>query len=261
MWDAGQYMKYSAERARPFFDLLARVPRAPTSVIADLGCGPGNLTSHLAEHWPAARVVGVDNSADMLARAQPRRLPGRLDFLQADIMSWSPEQAPDLIISNAAFQWLPDHEALLARLTELLAAAGTLAVQMPYHFQDPAHLAIEETRAEPRWRKRLAGVGLHQESVRPLRWYVDRLHDLGCAVDAWQTTYLHVLTGPDPVLEWFKGSALRPLLSALPQADQAEFLHQLSRRFAEAYPARRGVTVLPFPRVFFVAQRALGEPA
>jgi trans-aconitate 2-methyltransferase len=126
---------------------------------------------------------------------------------------------------------------------------------VPYHFQDPAHLMIDETKADPRWRASLAGVGLHQHSVRPLVWYVERLHELGCAVDAWQTTYIHVLSGENPVLEWFKGTALRPLLNALAPEARTEFLQELGARLTAAFPPTGGVTLLPFPRLFFVARR------
>jgi trans-aconitate 2-methyltransferase len=253
MWDAGQYLKYAEERSRPFFDLLARVRLEHADLITDLGCGPGNLTRALAEHWPSAHVVGVDNSPEMLGQAKPLSISGRLHFVQADIASWSPDKPVDLIVSNAALQWVSDHEVLLARLAKMLAPDGTLALQMPYHFENPAHLAIEEAKADPRWRAALQGVGLHQKSVMPLVWYVEHLHDLGFLVDAWQTTYIHVLTGENPVLEWFKGTALRPLLNRLEPRAKAEFLHELGNRFQTAYPARKGVTLLPFPRLFVVA--------
>jgi trans-aconitate 2-methyltransferase len=255
MWDAGQYLKYAEERSRPFFDLLARVRLEHAEFIADLGCGPGNLTRTLAERWPKARVVGVDSSPEMLEQARALAIPGRLDFVQGDIASWLPEKPADLIVSNAAFQWVSHHDILLARLAKMLAPGGTLAVQMPFHFENPAHLAIEETKADPRWRASLKGVGLHQKSVLPLMWYVERLHDLGFVVDAWQTIYIHVLMGENPVLEWFKGTALRPLLNRLGPDAKDEFLHELGSRFRTVYPAREGVTLLPFPRLFFVATR------
>jgi trans-aconitate 2-methyltransferase len=253
MWDTAQYLKYAGDRSRPFADLLARVAGDIPRFIADLGCGPGKLTRTLAERWPAAQVVGVDSSPDMLAQARPLAVPGRLHFVQADIPSWSPDQPLDLIVSNAALQWVPEHDVLIPRLVKLLSPSGTLAVQMPYHFQDPAHLVIEETKADPRWRASLEGVGLQQQSVRPVMWYVERLHELGCAVDAWQTTYIHVLSGENPVLEWFKGTALRPLLNALEPQARAGFLEELGVRFKAAYPPTGDVTLLPFPRVFFVA--------
>jgi trans-aconitate 2-methyltransferase len=223
--------------------------------IADLGCGAGNLTRTLAERWPAAQVVGVDNSAEMLEQARPLVMPGRLSFTLADIASWSPDQPVDLLVSNAALHWVPHHDLLVPHLVKLLSSEGILAVQMPYHFQNPAHLAIEETKADPRWRQSLEGIGLHQHSVMPLTWYVDRLYDLGLTVDAWHTTYIHVLSGEDPVLEWFKGTALRPLLKVLEPQAKIEFLHDIGERFKGAYPPRGGVTLLPFPRLFFVAAR------
>jgi trans-aconitate 2-methyltransferase len=255
MWDATQYLKYSEERSRPFFDLLARVRKEQADCIADLGCGPGNLTRMLAERWPTARVVGVDNSTDMLEQARPLAIPNRLDFVQGDIAFWSPEKPVDLLVSNAALHWVNDHELLLGRLVQMLAPGGTLAVQMPYHFGNPAHLAIEETKADPRWRESLQGVGLHQRSVMPLVWYVERLHDMGLTVDAWQTTHIHVLSGENPVLEWYKGAALRPLLNRLAAPTRHEFLHEVGTRLKAAYPARGGITLLPFPRLFFVATR------
>jgi trans-aconitate 2-methyltransferase len=253
MWDAGQYLKYSEERSRPFFDLLARVQRERADFIADLGCGPGHLTRVLLERWPAAGVVGIDNSPEMLEQARALAIPGRLDFVLADLASWSPERSLDLIISNAALQWVGDHANLLPRLAGMLSAGGTLAIQVPYHFESPAHEAIEATKTDPRWRTSLAGAGLQPGAVMPLPWYVERLHDLNFRVDAWQTTYLHVLTGEDPVLEWFKGTALRPLLSRLAPPARDEFLGELGNRLRAAYPARQGITLLLFPRLFFVA--------
>jgi trans-aconitate 2-methyltransferase len=253
MWDAKQYLKYSDERARPFFDLLARVQSDRAAFIADLGCGPGHLTRGLAERWPSAHVVGVDNSAEMLEQARPLTIPGRLDFVQADIAAWSLATPLDLLVSNAALHWVNDHEPVLAHLVKMLAPGGTLAVQLPYHFENPAHLAIEDVKADPRWREALQGAGLHQRSVLPLTWYVERLHDLHLTVDAWQTTYIHVLTGANPVLEWFKGSALRPLLARLTPQDGDALLAVLGQRLNALYPLRAGVTLLPFPRLFFVA--------
>jgi trans-aconitate 2-methyltransferase len=256
MWDATQYLKYSEQRSRPFFDLLARVRHDSMNRAADLGCGPGNLTRTLHERWPTALVVGVDNSPEMLQQASGLLIPSRLEFVRADISSWTPKQPLDLIISNAALQWVDDHELLLARLAAMLGPGGTLAVQMPYHFEHPAHRAIEETKVDPRWSETLRGAGLHSRSVLPLAWYVERLHDQGFTVDAWETTYIHVLQGDNPVLEWYKGTALRPLLSRLaPQAKEA-FLYELGRRLGVAYPPRAGLTLLPFPRLFFVATRS-----
>jgi trans-aconitate 2-methyltransferase len=263
MWDAAEYLKFSDERSRPFADLVAQVPRTECRFIADLGCGSGHLTQTLAERWPTARVVGIDTSAEMLAQARQRAKPGRLEFIQDDLAEWSPETPVDLMVSNAAMQWVSDHNGLLARLAEMLAAGGTLAVQMPNRFQTATQQVIEETVTDKRWASVLQGVGLHRESVKPLVWYVHRLHDLGFTVNAWETTYFHVLTGENPVLDWLKGTALRPLLKRLEPQATTEFLGALGGRLRVAYPARGDTTVFPMPRLFFVATRLVdpvGDP-
>jgi trans-aconitate 2-methyltransferase len=255
MWDAAVYLQYAGERARPFADLLSQVYRERAEFIVDLGCGTGSVTQTLAARWPAARVLGVDSSPEMLARAEPLAVPGRLDFVQADIAAWSADRPVDLLVSNAALHWVGDHDGLLARLAGMLAPGGTLAVQMPNRFRTPCQLAIEESSADPRWAATLKGVGLHRESVRPVVWYVERLSDLGFTVNAWETTYIHVLTGADPVLEWVKGTGLRPLLKALEPELADAFQHDLAARLQAVYPARGDVTLFPFPRLFFVATR------
>ncbi len=255
MWNVEQYQKYADERARPFFDLLGQILCEAPRQIVDLGCGPGTLTRTLAERWPAAQVLGVDNSPEMLAKAGSEAIPGRLSFEQADISAWTSDGPCDLIVSNAALQWIGDHERLLARLAEMLAPQGTLALQMPNRFHTASQLAIDETMADPRWSGALQGVGLHRDSIQPLAWYVDRLHDLGFQVNAWETIYYHVMTGENPVLEWLKGTGLRPLLDRLSPELSREFERAAGERLIKAYPARKGITVFPMPRVFFVATR------
>jgi trans-aconitate 2-methyltransferase len=255
MWDAGQYLKFAGERSRPFFDLVSQVRLDRAGCIADLGCGPGHLTRTLCDRWPEARITGVDNSAEMLKQAAAVVIPGRLEFLEADIAEWRSDRPLDLIVSNAALHWISDHGSLLARLVGMLSPTGTLAVQMPHRFESPSQAAIEETAADPRWSAALAGVGLHRESVMPVEWYARRLHELGMRVNAWETTYVHVLKGENPVVEWFKGSALRPLLARLNPDEQTEFLADLGVRLRVSYPAKDGVTLFTFPRLFFVAER------
>jgi trans-aconitate 2-methyltransferase len=255
MWDADQYLKFSDERSRPFFDLLAQVRCEQPASIVDLGCGTGHLTRVAADRWPQARVLGVDNSANMLAQTQPLSIRGRLEFELADIEAWSPPQPVDLILSNAALQWVRHHERLLPRLAGMLTPGGTLAVQLPDFFHMPAHAEIDATAAQPKWAARLQDAGVPRDSVQPIAWYVHQLLELGFAVNAWQTTYMHVLRGENPVLEWFKGTALRPFLAQLDAAASLEFLAEVGRRLQGAYPPKNGVTLLPFPRLFFVATR------
>ncbi len=255
IWDPAQYSLFANERSRPFFDLLARLTWERVQTIADLGCGSGELTAALAERWPDATVMGVDSSPAMLRRAQESAVPGRVEFVQADIATWRSSRPLDLIFSNAALHWLPDHERLLADLAGMLAPAGALAVQMPHVFESPAHRVIADVVSRPRWQPLLGGAGLQPGAVQPLTWYVQRLLRLGLHVDAWETTYVHVLRGDNPTLEWTKGTALRPLLARLEGADRDEFLRDVGAELRAAYPPREGVTLFPFPRLFFVATR------
>ncbi len=255
MWDAAEYLKFSDERARPFADLLLQVRQAAFAQIADLGCGTGNLTRILAERWPMASVAGIDSSPEMLERARPLAMEGRLEFFECDIARWTPAEPFELIVSNAALQWVDDHAGLLERLAGALAPGGILAVQMPNRFGNPSQAAIEETSSDPRWAEALRGVGLHRDSVMPVAWYVERLHRLGLAVNAWETTYIHVLRGENPVLEWLKGTALRPLLARLDERSQVEFLRLVGERFWRAYPPSGDITLFPMPRLFFVATK------
>jgi trans-aconitate 2-methyltransferase len=267
-WDPGQYLRHSGHRARPFVDLLARVPDLPTPAdgrpprIADLGCGPGNVTRLLAERWPTAYVTGFDNSPQMLEQASrlagPTAGGGRLEFASADAGSWAPAEGTyDLIVSNATLQWVPGHPDSFPAWIAALTPGGTFAFQVPGNFDAPSHVLMRELSESERWRQRLGGRLRHADAVLTPTAYLERLTSLGCEVDAWETTYLHLLEGQDPVLDWVKGTGLRPVLTAL--ADDAEateaFLSEYGELLRKAYPAGVGGTVFPFRRVFTVARK------
>ncbi|MBO0776849.1 MAG: methyltransferase domain-containing protein, partial [Actinobacteria bacterium] len=222
MWDPGQYQRFAGERARPFADLIARVGAAAPGYVADLGCGPGNLTATLAHRWRGADVVGVDNSPEMIgaAAAQTGRAGGRLSFVLGDVRDWQPARPVDVIVSNAVLQWVPGHLGVIARWAGLLASGGWLAFQVPGNYDQPSHAILRELAQSQRWRPLLAAAELNRQTASPEQ-YLDLLARAGCEVDAWETTYLHVLHGEDPVLEWYRGTGLRPVLSVLAQ-DQAE---------------------------------------
>jgi trans-aconitate 2-methyltransferase len=255
MWDPVQYLTYADERSRPFFDLVRRIRAEAPRHVVDVGCGPGQLTATLAQRWPQAVVEGVDSSPEMIAAA--RELPAgtsRLTFRVCEARDWNPERPVDVIVSNAMLQWVPAHQDLLARWVSVLADGGWLAFQLPGNFDQPSHAILRELATAPRWRSLLSDVRLNRQAADPAD-YLDLLASRGLSVDAWETTYLHVLTGPDPVTEWYKGTGLRPVLSALGDADGAAFIAEYGERVRAAYPAAGYGTVLPFRRVFVVAHR------
>jgi trans-aconitate 2-methyltransferase len=256
MWDPGEYGRFGDERSRPFFDLLGRVGAQAPEAVVDLGCGPGTLTAALARRWPQAEVRGIDSSAEMIEAAQALR-PGvgpRLSFALGDVRDWQPDGGVDVIVSNAVLQWVPDHLDVVARWAGFLPAGGWLAFQIPGNYEQPADRAIRELARSDRWRPLLADVQLNRQAEDPAQ-YLDLLARAGFEADAWETTYLHVLPGADPVVGWYQGTGLRPMLAALPPDQAADFLADYRARTREAYPAAPYGTVFPFRRVFTVAVR------
>lgn len=265
-WDPQQYLRHAHNRTRPFHDLLARIPDLPAHQdrplrIADLGCGPGNVTVQLADRWPGARITGLDSSPEMLEQARTHTGPtpggGHLDFARADATDWTPDEPHDLIISNAALQWVPNHPESFARWLDALTPGGILAFQVPGNFVAPSHALLGELCDAPEWRDRLASHGRRFVHILDTADYLERLTDLGCATDVWETTYVQLLQGEDPVLDWVKGTALRPVLTALDDdpAAREEFLAQYRDLLRKAYPPGRHGTVFPFRRIFAVAAK------
>lgn len=253
-WDPEQYARYADERGRPFVDLLARVGADAPRRVADLGCGPGTLTALLAERWPDAVIEGVDASAEMIGKAQPLATD-RLRFRIGDIADWRPAPDTDVVLSNAALQWVPGHRDLLGRWAAALPAGSWLAIQVPGNFAAPAHRLMRELANSPRWAAQLAGVLRHHDAVAEPAEYARLLHAAGMRPDVWETTYLHVLPGDDPVLEWLRGTGLRPVLAALDEADGAEFTAALGASLRAAYPRTEIGTLFPFRRIFAVGHK------
>lgn len=254
MWDPDQYQRFGDERSRPFFDLVGRVAAENPEVVVDLGCGPGPLTAALARRWPRAEVRGIDSSAEMIEAAQALRAEagGRLSFALGDVRDWKPDGGVDVIVCNAVLQWVPGHLGVLARWAGALQPGGWLAFQVPGNFDQPSHRALRELAASSRWRALLAGVQLNRQAGDPAE-YLGLLAGAGFEVDAWETTYLHVLHGDDPVVDWYKGTGLRPVLAALPPGQVTAFLADYRTRMREAYPAAPYGTAFPFRRVFVAA--------
>jgi trans-aconitate 2-methyltransferase len=262
-WSAKQYVAFEDERTRPVRDLLAALPAIEARKAIDIGCGPGNSTELLAASFPGASVSGIDSSPDMIAAARTR-LPA-LRFDLADIERWmqapvaaaatAGEAAFDVILANAVLHWVPDHEKMFPALVAKLACGGGLAVQMPDNLDEPAHRLMRELAADGPWAGELAATATARSSLRGADWYYRLLRGKGCKVDIWRTTYSHILPGgATAVVEWFKGSGLRPFLAPLAGAERADFLARYESLVARAYPAMDdGSVLLPFPRLFIVA--------
>ena len=250
-WNPQQYLLFAGHRLRPALDLLGRIGAESPGTVVDLGCGAGNVTRLLRERWPAARVVGYDNSPEMLERAATDT---SVEWRLADLDGWTPEAPVDVVFSNAALHWLGDHPRLFGRLADAVAPGGWLAVQMPNNWRAPSHVsAVATVRAGP-WRDRLAGL-LVTDPLLPSEGYYDLLAPRAKHLDMWETEYLQVLEGENPVVEWTKGTILAPLLTALDPAERAAFEADYARRVRQAYPPRPdGRTLFPFRRLFIVAQ-------
>ena len=254
LWDPTQYAMYADERSRPFYDLVGRVACVDARTVVDLGCGTGMLTASLAERWPQAQIVGVDTSPTMLEQAVAWATD-RVRFELGDLRAWQPTGAFDVVVSNAALQWVPDHVALLERFVSWLTPVGWLAFQVPGNFDAPAHRLLAQLRQSRQWSAKVGAGADRHLAVRQPHEYAALLATLGMRVDAWETTYLHLLSGPDAVLEWLKGTALRPVLDVLDDGDARDFLGQYGAQLRSWYPPREdGVTPFPFRRVFVVAQ-------
>ncbi|WP_231497290.1 trans-aconitate 2-methyltransferase [Arthrobacter sp. MA-N2] len=255
-WDPAKYIEFGNHRDRPFFDLTSRILTEGPRRVVDLGCGPGNLTATLATRWPGAVVVGLDSSAEMLAEAEPLAAarPG-LSFVHADIAGWTPEADTDVVVSNAALQWVPGHLTMLAGWLEALKPGAWFALQVPGNFGAPSHALMRQLAGSPEWSGRLSGVLRHDDAVGEPGDYLRIMLDAGCEADAWETTYQQLLPGADPVLHWVRGTGLRPVLAALPEDEAADFESQYAAMLREAYPAGPHGTVFPFRRVFAVAQK------
>jgi trans-aconitate 2-methyltransferase len=256
-WDPNLYRKFSDHRLRPALELLDRIPLEAPRVIYDLGCGLGQVTRIISDRWPAATVYGLDNSKEMLAQAAAQ--PGQIQWIEADLHTWSPAEAPDLLYSNATLHWVEGHRELFPRLLGCLKPRGCLAVQMPFVWGAPSHRLMRDTLANGGADGRPLGTeelrrAVDREWVEAADVYYDLLAGCSRSLDIWETEYLQILDGDDPVLEWVKASGLRPILNSLDDKEREFFLAEYARRLRTAYPVRAGGrTLYPFRRLFIVA--------
>jgi trans-aconitate 2-methyltransferase len=255
-WSAKQYKVFEDERTRPVRDLLAALPDIKARSIVDLGCGPGNSTEALAARFPGAAVCGLDSSADMIAAAR-QRLP-QIPFAVADIQTWNDRGPFEVLLANAVFQWIANHAAVLPALVGKLSPGGALAIQMPDNLDTPAHQLMREIAASGPWSEALASAAALRAPIAGAEWYYELLRPLCARVDVWRTTYHHPLAGgPPAIVEWFKGSGLRPFLEPLSHEERGEYLKRYTVALGDAYPTLAdGTVLLPFPRLFAIAVRA-----
>ena len=250
-WDAHQYLKFEDERTRAARDLLAQIPVQDARQVVDIGCGPGNSTELLAKRWPLAKITGIDTSADMLRQAR-ERLP-QLTFVEANISHWSPPAGTEVVFANAIFQWVPDHLKQLKRLTSALPNGGVLAVQMPDNQDEPSHVMMREVARLPQFRDQLAHATEARDNLPKPGGYYDALKPLCQRIDIWHTVYNHVLDDAAAIVEWVKGTGLRPFLDPLESPQRKEFLEAYKARIAASYlPQADGKVLLRFPRLFIV---------
>ena len=254
-WSAAQYLKFEDERTRPARDLLAQVPAdLVAGTVYDLGCGPGNSTELLVNRLPGRGVKGIDNASDML-RAARDRLSG-VDFVECDLAKWRPPEPAALLYANAVFQWLPDHITLIANLMDGLRRGGVLAVQMPDNLSEPSHLLMEESALAGPWKSAFEAGTPRRKPLPAPAAYMDALGPKAARVDVWHTTYNHPMADAAAIVEWVKGTGLRPFVDPLPAAEREAFLRTYTEKLAAAYPPRfDGKVLLRFPRLFLVASR------
>lgn len=254
-WDPERYGEFADERARPFLDLLSRVRADAPRRVVDLGCGTGQLTALLAQRWPMAQVEGIDSSAEMIAAAATAE---RITLRVGDVRDWRMPSDADVVVSNAVLQWLPEHRELVRAWAAALPPGGWLAFQVPGNFDSFSHTLMRSLAESRRWAPSLRGILRHDDVVGSPAEYAGLLLAAGLVADVWETTYLHVLQGPDPVLEWVRGTALRPVMAALPPASYALFEQEFAAQLRTAYPATEHGTLFPFRRIFAVGHRSAG---
>jgi trans-aconitate 2-methyltransferase len=253
-WDPNLYLRFADERSQPALDLIRRIDLPEPRRIIDLGCGPGNSTRLLRQRWPGADITGLDSSPEMIATAAAAHPEGK--WVQGDAATWTADTPFDLVFSNAALQWVPNHPAVFPHLLRQVSSRGALAVQMPVHFQSPVHQRILQIAAEPAWRDRTRAAASAIAVGRP-SFYYDLLQPHTARLDLWETEYNHILEGPGAIVEWIRGTGLRPFLEALENDEQRErFQELLLAGVTEDYPRQKdGRVLFPFRRLFLVAYR------
>ncbi|SDQ74026.1 trans-aconitate 2-methyltransferase [Actinopolyspora saharensis] len=257
MWDPETYLAFSDQRERPARDLLARMNHPDPASVVDLGCGTGNLAPLLTRRWPAARLEALDSAPEMVRAAVEAGVQARV----LDVRDWSPGADTDVVVCNAVLQWVPDHVELVRGWLDALPVGAVFGMQLPGNFRAPAHRAVYELASRAEWGEE-TGAALRDALRDPDRVltpleYARALSGPNVLIDAWESTYVHRLHGRDPVLNWLRGTALRPVRALLDERSWERFLEELAPMLRSAYPEEAdGSTWFPFRRVFVVVRRA-----
>jgi trans-aconitate 2-methyltransferase len=256
-WNPDQYLLFEEDRALPIHDLAARVSMERASRIIDLGCGPGTSTAVLAERWPDASITGLDNSPEMLEHARGKY--PRHNWVHGDISDWAATTGEqyDLVFSNAALQWIDGHASLYPALFAHVAPGGIFAVQVPYNWSEPFHRILCDLESSTEWRERLPSTGIRRKVGHDPGFYYDLLAPVARKARLWETTYTVVLPGVESIVEWLKGTALRPFFDALPDdTSRKRFVEDYASALQREYrPRTNGNVLFPFRRLFLVASR------
>jgi trans-aconitate 2-methyltransferase len=252
-WNPNQYLKFAEERNQPCRVLVRSIQLQNPLKIIDLGCGPGNSTQFLRGRWPDASILGLDSSEEMIIEARKNYPQG--NWTLGDIADWKASEPYDLVFSNATLQWLPYHARILPQLLQQVKPGGAFAFQVPANIHEKSHQLMRDLAASRNWQH------YFQQEIREWRvekpeFYYDVLSPLAKRIDLWQTEYFHVLPDPKAIVEWYKGSGLRPFLDALPENRQENFLADYLQLIEKAFPRQANGNVLfPFLRLFVVAYR------
>lgn len=253
-WNSVQYLKFRAERTQPSIDLANRLEMAEPRDILDMGCGPGNSTQVLRDRYPGARILGIDSSENMIEAARQSYPDMEFTVCDAGRELNALGRTFDIVFSNACIQWIPDHPSLLRSMMDILKPGGTMAVQLPMNDDEPIHQIISQVSQSPRWRDEFRNprvfYTLSQEE------YFDLLAALSRDFTLWQTTYLHRLPSHEAIMDWYRGTGLRPYLNALVEPDRSRFQEEILKEVIRAYPVQKnGEILFRFPRLFFLATR------
>ncbi len=254
-WNPGQYLRFGGHRLRPALELFQRVEHDAAGLAVDMGCGTGDIARAMAARWPEAEVRGHDLSEAMLEAAEAVDPAARVAWSRADLRDWRPDRPVDVLYANAVYQWADDHETLFPRLLGMLAPGGVFAAQMPMSWSEPSHRGLRDVLDEHGFGTMELRTRLARKWVAEAEEYYGLFRPLTSELDIWETRYIQVLEGEDPVLEWVKGTGLRPVLEALEGEEKDRFLSIYAARLRELYPRREsGETLYPFPRLFIVAR-------